>query len=98
MHLGTNEPIYKTETYSQTERTDLWLPRGKWRGRKIDWEFVVSGCKLLYLGWINSRVLQYRTRNYIQSPGTNHNGKEYEKEYTHTQTELLPYTAKNTTL
>ena len=23
---GTNEPIYKTETDSQTERTDLWLP------------------------------------------------------------------------
>ena len=24
---GTDEPIYKTETYSSTWRTDLWLPR-----------------------------------------------------------------------
>ena len=24
----TNEPIYETETDSQTQRTDLWLPRG----------------------------------------------------------------------
>ena len=28
----TNEPIYKTETDSQTWRTDLWLPRGMWEG------------------------------------------------------------------
>ena len=24
----TKEPIYETETDSQTQRTDLWLPRG----------------------------------------------------------------------
>ena len=57
--------------------------REKWRGRGIDWEFVVSGCKLLHLEWINNSVLQCSTGNYIQSPGTSHNGKEYEKE-THT--------------
>ena len=26
---GTNEPIYRTETDSQTQRTVLWLLRGK---------------------------------------------------------------------
>ena len=26
---NTNEHIYKTQTLSQTQRTDLWLPRGK---------------------------------------------------------------------
>ena len=26
---GTNEPIYQIETDSQTQRTDLWLPRGR---------------------------------------------------------------------
>ena len=41
---------------------------------------MVSGCKLLHLEWINNRVLQCSTGNYIQSPGTNHNGKEYGKE------------------
>ena len=25
----TNEHICKTETHSQTQRTDLWLPRGR---------------------------------------------------------------------
>ena len=32
---GTNEPIYRKETNSQTWRTDLWLPRGRrreWNG------------------------------------------------------------------
>ena len=46
-----------------------------------DWEFGISRCKLLYRGWINSKVLLYGTGNYIQYPVINHNGKEYEKEY-----------------
>ena len=29
----TNEPIYKTETDSQTQRTDLWLPKRREWGR-----------------------------------------------------------------
>ena len=29
LKYDTNEPIYETETDSQTQRTDLWLPR--WR-------------------------------------------------------------------
>ena len=29
LKYDTNEPIYKTETDSQSERTDLWLPRGR---------------------------------------------------------------------
>ena len=28
----------------------------------------------------NNKVLLYSTGNYIQSPGINHNGKEYKKE------------------
>jgi len=28
---NTNGPIYKTETDSQAQRTDLWLPRGRRR-------------------------------------------------------------------
>ena len=30
--------------------------------------------------WINNKVLLYSTGSYIQYPGINHNGKEYEKE------------------
>ena len=38
LKYDTNELIYETETDSQTERTDLWLPRGRelgegWSGR-----------------------------------------------------------------
>ena len=42
LKYDTNELIYKTETDSQTQRTDLWLPRGG-----MDWEFGISRCKLL---------------------------------------------------
>ena len=77
-----NQHIYETKTDSQIQRTDLWLPRdGGWgqRGGK-DWEFGISRCKLVYIGWIN-KVLLYSAGNYIQYPVTNHDGKEYEKEY-----------------
>jgi len=33
----------------------------------MDWEFGVSRYKPLHLEWINSKVLLYSTRNYIQS-------------------------------
>ena len=46
----------------------------------MDWEFGVSRCKLVYIGWKNSKVLLYSTGNYTQYPVINHNGKEYEKE------------------
>ena len=34
LKYGTNEPIFKLETDSHTQRMDLWLPRGggKWDG------------------------------------------------------------------
>ena len=32
LKYGTNEPIYKTEIESQTQKTDLWLPRGRGKG------------------------------------------------------------------
>ena len=37
----------KKKTDSQTQRTDLWLPRGRGQ-REMDWELGVSRCKLLY--------------------------------------------------
>ena len=49
----------------------------------MEWEFGISTCKLLYIEWINNKVLLYNTRNYNQYPVKKHNGKEYEKECTH---------------
>ena len=71
----TNEHIYEIETESQTERTDLWLPRGGGVGE--GWSESL-GLADTNIGWIN-KVLLYSTGNYIQYPVINHNGKEYEK-------------------
>ena len=45
-------------------------------GRGRGWEFRVSRCKLLHVGWINSKVLVYSKRNYIQYPVIKHNRKK----------------------
>ena len=60
-----NEHIHETETDSLTQRTDLWLPSGRWGGRGMEWEFGVSRCNLLYIEWINNKGLLYSTGNYI---------------------------------
>ena len=45
-------------------------------GGRIEWEFVVSRYKLLYMEWIN-KVLLHSTGNYSQYSVINHNGKYY---------------------
>ena len=92
LKYDTNELFYETETDSQTYRTNFWLPRG--RG------FGVSRCKLsiLYIEWINNKVLLYSTGNYIQYPVTNHHGKEYEKECIYMYESLCRTAEINTTL
>ena len=45
----------------------------------MEWEFGVGRYKLLYIEWINNKVLQYSTGNYIQYPVINHSGKKDEK-------------------
>ena len=43
----------------------------------MEWEFGVSSCKLLFIEWINNKVLLYNTGNFIQYSMINRNGKEY---------------------
>ena len=45
----------------------------------MDWEFGISRCKLVYVEWINNKVLLYDTGSSIQHPAISHNGKEYDK-------------------
>ena len=52
----------------QTQRRDLWLPRGNEVGGGMDWEFQISRGKPLYIEWINNRILLHSTGNYIQYP------------------------------
>ena len=46
------------------------------RGGGKDWEFAISRYKLLYIEWINNKVLLYSTGNYIQYPVINQNSKK----------------------
>ena len=57
LKYGTNEHIYKTETVSQTQKTDLWFPRAGGGGGGMDWEFGASRYKRLYTERINNKVL-----------------------------------------
>ena len=56
------------------------VAKGEGGGGGMDWEFGISRCKLLYIGWINNKVLLYSTGNYIQYPVRNHKGIEFLKE------------------
>ena len=60
-------------------------------------ELEVSRCKLLYIEWINNKVLLYGTGNYIQYPVINCNGKIYKKNaYIHITGSLCCATETNT--
>ena len=80
LKYDTNELIYETETDSDIENR-LVVAKGEGGEGGKDSEFGISRCKLLYIGWINNKVLPYSTGNYIPYPAINHTGKEHKKEY-----------------
>ena len=49
-------------------REQAVVAKGKGVGGGKDWAFGISRSKLLYIGWINNKVLLYSTGNYIQYP------------------------------
>ena len=53
----------------------------KRRGKGEEWEFGICRSKLLYIRWINYKILPHSTGNYIKYPVIKHHKKEYEKEY-----------------
>ena len=75
----TNELIYKTEVDPQTQKINLWLPKGK--GGEINQEFEINIYTVLYIKQINNKGLLYYTGNYTQYFVITDNGKEYEKEW-----------------
>ena len=51
-----NLSVKQNQTYRHREQ-DLWLPsEGESQGG-MDWGFWISRYKLLYIGWINNKVL-----------------------------------------
>ena len=63
LKYNANELTSEIGTDSQPQRTDLWFPRRRWMGR-LDGEFGVTKCKLLYIGWVNCKVLLHSTEIY----------------------------------
>ena len=57
-------PVYETETKWDIENR-LVVEKRVGGGRGMDWEFEISRCKLVYIEWINSKVLPYSPGNYI---------------------------------
>ena len=74
----TNELIYKTETNSQTQKTNLWLPKGKVGVRGQD--FGINIYTLLYIKQTTNKDLLYSTGNYTEYFVITYKGKESEKE------------------
>ena len=75
LKYDTNGQIYKTETGSQTWRTDLWLPAGD-EGSDWDQQMQTRVCRM-----DEHKVLLDSTGNQIQYPAVNHNAKDHAKEY-----------------
>ena len=46
---------------SQTQRTDLRLPKGRWGGKGMNWKSGFGRGKLLHLEWTNDKDLMYST-------------------------------------
>ena len=53
----------------------LVVAKGEGGGRGMAGVSGFSKCKLLHLEWISNTVLLYSTGNYIQSLGTDHDGR-----------------------
>jgi len=67
-----NIPAEQNQTHRYREQTCSC--QRQMQGRK-DWEFGISKCKILYMGWIN-KITLYSTGINIQCPMINHNGKK----------------------
>ena len=72
LRYSTNEPIYRL---THTEQTCGCQEGGK------DWDLGISRHKVVYIGWMDKKVLLYCTGNYSQYRVIHHNGNKYEKEY-----------------
>ena len=77
LKYDTNEDICETD--SQTQSTDIWLPKGERGAGGKDWEVGIGRYNLVYMQ--DGYTTMCNTGNYVQYPVINHNEKEYEEEY-----------------
>ena len=76
----------------------LRVAKGEERKAGKEWEFGISRGKLLYIGWINNKLLLWSTGNNTQYAVTNHNGKEYIRTHTYITVSLCYTEGINTRL
>ena len=69
--------MYKTEIDPQTQKTNLWLPKGKSKDG-INQEFGINKYTLLYIKYITNKDVLYSTGNYPQYFVLTYKGKEPE--------------------
>ena len=67
LKYDTSELIYETDRNTDIENR-LWLPRGRRARKGRSGSFGLSRCKLVYIEWMNNKVLLHSTGNYIQYP------------------------------
>ena len=60
MNLSTEKKMMDLET-------DLWMPKGKGKRGRVDWELGVNRCKLLPLEWISNEILLCSSGNFVLS-------------------------------
>ena len=56
-----NLSMKQKQNHGHREQTGGCQGGGVWEG--MEWEAGVSRCKLLYMEWINNKVLLYSTEN-----------------------------------
>ena len=83
LNNDTNE-LYKSETDSEIQKTNLWLPKGKGCGG-INQEFKIHIYTLVYIKQITNKNLQYSTGSSTQYSVITYVEKEFEKECIYVQ-------------
>ena len=61
LKYDTNELIYKRDSQRENK---VVVTKGEVAGGGTDWEFGISKCKLVYIKWIDNKVLLYSMGNY----------------------------------
>ena len=88
LKYDTDEFIYKIETDSPTQKTDLWLPRGRGFGRGTG--SLGFQMQIITYG-MDKQDPTVQHGNYIQYFVVNHNEKESEKNHFAVQQKLIQH-------
>ena len=88
----TNELICKSETDLQTEKTNLWLPKGNGGvGGGINQEVAINIYTLLYIKQIINKDLLYSTGDSTQYSAITYMRKESKKEWIYVYVQLIHF-------